>query len=144
MPFPGELLGAFRPFGEQFIGGFEFIFLEENTVSQRPVDRLVVHLHIRQEAEQRWGLGELIAELIDRLAKCIGTFAQGAPGILWNLNPDRRHARRLRLAKRGCCETKNKRRAENQARRKALNRLPCHAAECGDKTHTAQPANGAD
>ena len=105
----GQLHGAFAAGDEQLFGGFEFAWLEKDPVIQRPVNGLVIDLHIGEVAEQRRRIGVLPGQGVDRLAKRVGARAQLGAGVVGKLDADGGNAGRrgderlgrfIRLAKR--------------------------------------------
>ena len=82
---------------------------------QCPVNGLVIDLYIGEVVEQRRRINVLSGQRVNRLAKCVGAFAELGAGVAGQFDADGRDARRrgderlgrfVRLAKRGSGEAK--------------------------------------
>ena len=88
----GQLRGAFVASDEQILGGFEFAWLEKDPVLQRPVNGLVIDLHVGEMVEQWRCFSMLFGQSLNRFAKCIGAFAELSADFFVQFDADGRYA----------------------------------------------------
>ena len=66
-----QLPGALEALREQFLRDRDFPDVVELVVGERPADRLVINLHVRQQRQQIWLRLERVAQSIDLLAQFV-------------------------------------------------------------------------